>query len=111
MTALRQGGVIALFGFLYGWDVWEALGNLVGLEPFYAAFGIPDSVPWVLLWVGVLLPVVVAGLSLWVWRFLDSLLERFSVVLLGWATVGALSLSISAIEQAWRASALQGLIG
>jgi hypothetical protein len=55
--------------------------------------------------------VVVAGLSFWVWRFLDSLLERFSVVLLGWATVGALSLSISAIEQAWRASALQGLIG
>jgi hypothetical protein len=111
VIALRQVSIIAVFGFLYGWDVWEALGNLVGLEPFYAAFGIPEAVPWVLLWVGVTLPVVAFGISLWLWRSLDSLIERFSVLLLGWATVGALSLSISAIEQAWRASALQALIG
>lgn len=111
MMSLRYAGVLVVFVFLFGWDVWEALGNLVGLEPFYAAFGIPDSVPWVLLWVGVSLPVVAFGVSLWLWRSLDTLIERFSVLLLGWATVGALSLSISAIEQAWRASALQALIG
>lgn len=111
MMSLRYVGVLVVFVFLFGWDVWEALGNLVGLEPFYAAFGIPDAVPWVLLWVGVALPVVAFGVSLWLWRSLDSLMERFSVLLLGWATVGALNLSISAIEQAWRASAIQALIG
>ena len=111
MRGLRSGAVIAVFALLFGWDVWEALGNLVGLEPFYAAFGIPEAVPWLLLWVGVSLPVVAFGISLWLWWSLDSLIERCSVLLLGWATVGALSLSISAIEQAWRASALQALIG
>lgn len=65
MMSLRYAGVLVVFVFLFGWDVWEALGNLVGLEPFYAAFGIPDSVPWVLLWVGVALPVLVFGVSLW----------------------------------------------
>ncbi len=111
MTALRQVGIVALFGLLYGWDVWEALGNLVGLEPFYAAFGIADSVPWFLLWAGVALPLVVFSGALLLWRYLDSLIERVSVLLMGWATVGALSLSISALEQAWRAGALQAVVG
>lgn len=111
MKSFTPAIIITVFGLLYGWDVWEALGNLVGLEPFYAAFGIPDSVPWVLLWAGVVLPVVVFGGALVLWRHLDSLLERVSVLLVGWATVGALSLSISALEQAWRAGALQAVVG
>lgn len=111
MSVVRRVGIIVAFGAVYAWDVWEALGNLVGLAPFYEAFGIADSVPWVLLVAGVALPVVVFVAALWSWRYLDSVIERVSVLLLGWATVGAVSLSISALEQAWRASALQAVVG
>lgn len=108
---MKLAAVIVVFAFFYGWDVWEGLGNLVGLAPFYEAFGIGDQVPWPLLWIGVVAPVVVFGGALVTFRYLDSLMERTAVLLVGWATVGALSLSISALEQAWRAGALQAVIG
>jgi hypothetical protein len=100
-----------IFGLAFAWDLWEALGNLVGLEPFYRAVGIGDQVPWPLLWVGVAIPVVVFAAALLVWRVVPGPIERVAIMVCGWALVAALSLSLQAIEQAWRASALQALAG
>ena len=99
------------FTVLLGWDLWEALGNLVGLQPFYEAMGIGDSVPWILLWLGVLLPIAAAVLGLILWRRWPGFAERLAIMVVAWAVVAGMSLSLAAIEQAWRAAALQAVAG
>jgi len=96
---------------LLGWDLWEALGNLVGLQPFYEAMGIGASVPWILLWLGVLLPIAAVVRALFLWRSWSGLVERLAIMVVAWAVVAGLSLSLAAIEQAWRAAALQAVAG
>jgi hypothetical protein len=90
---------------LAAWDTWEATGNLVGLPAFYRALGIADSIPWVLLIAGVVVPwlAVIGGL---VWargRGLPSRLLMYTIVA---AASSAVALSLLAAEQAWRASVL-----
>ena len=111
MTRVQSGLVITLFVALLGWDLWEALGNLVGLQPFYEAMGIGASVPWILLWLGVLLPVTAVVLSLILWRRWTGAAERVAIMVVAWAVVAGMSLSLAAIEQAWRAAALQAVAG
>jgi hypothetical protein len=111
MTKSLSMGLVAVFFALYGWDVWEALGNLLGLPAFYEALGVGESVPWVLLWGGLVMPVVVFVAATVVAYRLDSLLERFLVFVTGWALVAALSVSLSEIEQGWRATALMSVLG
>ncbi len=98
--------LVAVFVPLYGWDVWEALGNLLGLPAFYAALGIADSVPWALLWAGVFMPVVVLVSAVLVSLRCTGAIERILVFVTGWAVAAALSVSFSEIEQAIRATAL-----
>ncbi len=111
MTKVQSGLVITVFVALLGWDLWEALGNLVGLQPFYEAMGIGANVPWILLWLGVLLPVTAVVLSLILWRSWSGATERLAIMVVAWAVVAGMSLSLAAIEQAWRAAALQAVAG
>ena len=111
VTRPQEVGGLAFLALMLGWDLWEALGNLVGLQPFYEAMGIGASVPWILLWAGVLLPVIAFGLSMVLWsRWLGSA-ERLAIMVVAWAVVAGMSLSLAAIEQAWRAAALQAVAG
>ena len=111
MTRVQSGLVTMIFVALLGWDLWEALGNLVGLQPFYEAMGIGRSVPWVLLWLGVLLPITAVVLSLVLCRKWTGPVERLAIMVVAWAVVAGMSLSLAAIEQAWRAAALQAVAG
>ena len=111
MTRGQSGLVITIFVVLLGWDLWEALGNLVGLQPFYEAMGIGDSVPWALLWLGVFLPIAAVVLSVILWRSWSGAAERLAIMVVAWAVVAGVSLSLAAIEQAWRAAALQAAAG
>ena len=111
MTRVQSGLVITVFVALFGWDLWEALGNLVGLQPFYEAMGIGAAVPWVLLWLGVLLPIAAVALSLILWRGWSGATERLAIMVVAWSVVAGMSLSLAAIEQAWRAAALQAVAG
>jgi hypothetical protein len=111
VTRVRSALIIAVFMMLFGWDLWEALGNLVGLQPFYEVMGIGDSVPWVLLWLGVFLPIAAFVLSLIPWRSWSGTAERLAIMVVAWAVVAGVSLSLAAIEQAWRAAALQAVAG
>jgi hypothetical protein len=103
--------IAAGLAILLGWDLWEALGNLVGLQPFYGAMGIGPNVPWILLWLGVLLPIAAAVLAVILWRRWPGFAERLAIMVLAWAVVAGMSLSLGAIEQAWRAAALQAVAG
>ena len=111
MTRVQSWIVITVFLALFGWDLWEALGNLVGLQPFYEAMGIGASVPWTLLWLGVLLPIAALVLALILWRSWSGAAERLAIMVVAWAFVAGISLSLAAIEQAWRAAALQAVAG
>ncbi len=111
MTKVQSGLVITVFLALFGWDLWEALGNLVGLQPFYEAMGIGSSVPWVLLWLGVVLPIAALVLALVLWPRWTGAAERLAIMVVAWAVVAGMSLSLAAIEQAWRAAALQAVAG
>lgn len=107
-----MGRIIATLVFLalILWDVWEAVGNLIGLPPYYEAIGFPDDVPWWLLIAGLALPLLALVAGIW-WvmrhRGLAENLVVFTVLL---ATQAALTMSVLAFEQAWRAQLLLGII-
>lgn len=61
--------VAIAFGMFYAYDLWEAVGNLVGLN--IAAGDLDTSLSaggWTVLIIGVLLPVVVYGIAFWLGR-------------------------------------------
>lgn len=94
--------VAGLFGVFYAYDLWEAIGNLVNLPTFYAAFGLDEArLPWWLLWAGVLIPPVAFAAALLLGRR-HSLLGQALVLLTGLAVVAALSLGVIALEQVLR---------
>lgn len=91
--------IAAVFGAFYAYDLWEAIGNLVNLPPFYAMYGFDvEQLPWWLLWVGVLIPPVVFGLALLLGRR-AGVLGRALIFLAGLALVAALSLTVIGLEQ------------
>lgn len=109
---MRWGSALALavFILLVAWDIWEALGNLVGLAPYYEALGIASATPWWLLIAGVLIPVVGGGLGV----VLTVKTQSIGVVLVGLlvivSTQAALAMSILSAEQAWRAHHITALV-
>ena len=50
--------VAVLFGLLFAYDLWEALGNLLGIAAFFKAAGLEAQTPWVLLVVNLAAPLV-----------------------------------------------------
>ncbi|QHC66213.1 hypothetical protein GSU68_06190 [Rathayibacter sp. VKM Ac-2759] len=57
---LAASVLIALgFALLFAWDVWEAIGNLVGLRTYAASLGTDlNPTGWTVLVLGLVLPVV-----------------------------------------------------
>lgn len=110
MTRLLVGVVTVAFLALAGWDTWEAVGNLVGLPTFYEALEISPQIPWVVLVAGVVTPplAVVVGL---VWARGRGVLARVLIYVIALAASSAVSVSLLAAEQAWRASVLMASLG
>ena len=96
----------AVFVALIGWDIWEAIGNVVGLPAFYEALSVSSDTPWFLLIPGLAIPIVLLGVGLWWgWRR-ASVVEAALIYVLALAVQSSLALSLIAAEQAWRASVL-----
>ncbi len=51
--------VTLALGVVCVWFVWDGLSSLIALPEQYSAYGFEDQIPWAILWVGVLMPVVV----------------------------------------------------
>jgi hypothetical protein len=95
---------------LSGWDVWEAIGNILGLPPFYVALGIDDRTPWILLFSGLAVPVIGVGVGL-IWAMRRGLMAKLLIYLIVLAASNAVAMSLFAAEQAWRAHVLLSVVG
>ncbi|MCU1560296.1 bacitracin resistance protein [Mycetocola sp.] len=87
----------ALFGLLFAFDVWEAVGNLVGVS--VVASGLETTINalgWVVLILGILLPMAAFALAFWLGRR-RNLLAQVLLYLAGLGTVAAVSLSLLAL--------------
>ena len=89
--------IAVLFGVFYAYDVWEAVGNLVGLNIQAAALGVPLT-GWgvALLVVALLVPFLAFGVALWLGRRRGPLVQVV-LLLTGYALVQALTLDLSAL--------------
>jgi hypothetical protein len=94
---LARAVIVLVFGLLLAWDVWEAVGNLMGVTGTAAALGTSVSpTGWFVLCFGVVLPVAGFVAVLWFGRR-----ARPATLLIAFATVttvvAALSLDLLAI--------------
>ena len=106
------GRLIALVVFvaLIGWDIWEAVGNLLGLPAYYAAMGVEESTPWLLLITGVIVATVLLVVGVAVGWKRRSVVEAALLYVLALAIQSTAALSLIAAEQAWRAEAILGIL-
>jgi hypothetical protein len=96
--------VAALFAVLYGYDLFEAVSDTVGVTAQIAAFNAnalsvglaPVAVPWIALIAGLLLPPAVYALAFWLGRRLPPAGTAL-VFLAGLATVAAAALSLGTL--------------
>ena len=94
--------VAFLFALFYVYDLWEAVGNLVALPAYYEALGYgAENVPWWLLWVGVILPVVVFAVAFVAGRR-RNVFSKALIFLVGLSISAGLSLGVLALEEILR---------
>jgi len=92
--------LLIVFGLFYAFALFVAISNLVELPRAYEIYGFdPATIPWWLLIVGTLIPILGFVAALLVSRR-RNLLERALVLLAGLAVVSALGLTIVAIQGA-----------
>jgi hypothetical protein len=61
--------ICVVFGLLYAWDIWEAVGNMVGLNIAVGALGTQLSgFGWAVLIGAILFPAVVYAIAFWLGR-------------------------------------------
>ncbi|MCU1578422.1 MAG: hypothetical protein JWP19_626 [Rhodoglobus sp.] len=94
--------VAAVLGLFYAYDVWEAVGNMINLPAFYDSIGVGSKhVPWWLLWIGVLIPVVVFLLAFVIGRR-RNIGEKAVVFIVGLALAAGLGIGVLALEDVLR---------
>ena len=88
--------IAVLFGVFYAYDVWEAVGNLVGMNVYADGLGISlTGAGWALLVTGVALPILVFGAAFWLGRRRGPL-AQVVLLLAGYALVQVLAADVSA---------------
>ena len=90
--------IAGLFGFVYAYFVYQAIRNIIELPKSYDAIGLSDSVPWVLLVIGLAIPVI-----LYVLAFIIGLrrpvLDKAVIFIMGIAVAAGLGFAIVAIHR------------
>ncbi len=83
--------IAVVFGVLYAYDVWEAVGNLVGLNLQAGALGVPlSALGLTLLIAALIVPFLVFGVAFWLGRR-RAPLAQVLLFLAGYALVQALA--------------------
>lgn len=94
--------VAVLLGLFYAYDVWEAIGNMINLPPFYDELGIgAENVPWWLLWIAVAIPIVVFVLAFAIGRR-RRVGGKAVVFIVGLAVAAGLGIGVLALEDVLR---------
>lgn len=91
--------VPVVFALLYGYALFQAISNLVGLPQIYDTFGIPGDPPWAILIAGVAVPVVAFAVAVLLGRG-RSLANRALLLVVGLGATNALALGLVAWAQA-----------
>ena len=95
--------VAALFGLFFAYDLWEAIENAIEVPKLFAqleAVGLgAGEVPWVLIWIGILIPPLAYGAA-FVIGLRRNAASKALIFLLALVAVAALSLSVNALAVA-----------
>lgn len=95
--------VAALFGLFFAYDLWEAIENAIEVPKLYAqleAVGLgAREVPWLLIWIGILIPPVAYGVAFLI-GLRHNVFGKALVFVLALVLVAALSLSVNALAVA-----------
>ena len=82
-----------VFGLLFAWFLYQAIGNLVNVPPAYEQVGYGDRIPWGILLAGVGLPVVLFAGAAWL-GIRRSLSQRVILFAAGLGATAATSFSL-----------------
>ncbi|QAY73704.1 hypothetical protein ET445_10450 [Agromyces protaetiae] len=87
--------IAIVVGLFYAYDVWEAVGNLVGLTDTTTQLDVPFTA-WglALLIAGIVLPLIVFALAFWIGRG-RGVLAQLAVYVVGYALVQVLEADIA----------------
>ena len=95
VLSLVVGG---LFGFVYAYFVYQAIRNLIELPKSYDAIGLGDSVPWLLLVVGLVIPIAVYVLAFAI-GLRRVVLDKVIIFVVGLTITAGLGFTIVAIHR------------
>jgi hypothetical protein len=84
--------IAAFFGLFYAYDVWEAVGSIVGVPYVYESIGFSASTPWALLVATLVFPFVIYIVVFTV-GIRRNVGEKVLLMLTGLAVSNALALS------------------
>jgi uncharacterized membrane protein len=90
--------IAGLFGLLYAYFVYQAIGNIIELPKSYDAIGLSDSVPWVLLVIGLFIPVVVYVLA-FIIGLRRPVLDKAIIFVMGITITAGLGFTVVAIHR------------
>lgn len=90
--------IAAAFGLLFAYFVYQAIGNLLELPKSYEAIGLSDSVPWLVLILGLVVPILLYVISFAI-ALRQKLLNTAIIFLMALVTVAAFSYGIVAIHR------------
>ncbi|GGR23012.1 hypothetical protein ACFOE1_15550 [Agromyces mediolanus] len=89
--------IAAVTGLFYAYDVWEAVGNLVGLNLYADSLGVGlTAYGVVVLIIGVVLPFLVYAIAFWVGRRRGPL-GQLALFVVGYALVQVLSADVAVL--------------
>lgn len=99
-----------IFAFFAGWDLWEALGNVVGLPAYYRAIEFGEFIPWWIVVPGFVLALAALVGGLWWIIRTPQPGSRILGALIIVAASASIQLSVLSAEQAWRSRVIFGLL-
>lgn len=89
--------IAAVTGLFYAYDVWEAVGNLVGLNLYADSLGVGlTAYGVVVLIIGVVLPFLVYAIAFWLGRRCGPL-GQLALFVVGYALVQVLSADVAVL--------------
>ncbi|MFC6355155.1 hypothetical protein [Luethyella okanaganae] len=89
--------IAVFFGLSYAYDVWEAVGNLVGLSSLASGLGTTLSVfGWIVLVFALVLPIILFGLAFWLGRS-RGVLAQAALYLVGLGVSATLYLDVYSV--------------
>lgn len=87
-----------VFGLLFAWFLYQAIGNLVNTPAAYEGAGFGDQIPWAILVAGIVLPVVAFVVAAWL-GVRRSLTDRVLLFAAGLAVTAATAFSLLQISK------------